>query len=154
MEFSKVEQKIYDIAEPIIAAHNCYIYDVEYVKEGGAYYLRVFADKTQGGISIDECETLSRAISEVLDKNDPIKENYFFEVSSPGIERKLRQVEHFEKYMGELVNIGLYKALDGNKVLHGKLAAYDDKIITVETADKTVSIPQKETTYVKLHFDF
>ena len=154
MEFSKIEQIIYDMAKPIAEQHDCYIYDVEYVKEGGAYYLRVFVDKPQGGISIDECETVSRAISEVLDKRDPIKENYFFEVASPGIERKLRQEEHFERYMGELVNVGLYKAIDGSKVLHGKLTGFEDKIVTVETEDESVSLPLKETTYIKLHFEF
>lgn len=154
MEFSKIEQIIYDMAEPVASAHDCYIYDVEYVKEGGAHYLRVFTDKPEGGIFIDECEVISREISELLDKNDPIKENYFLEVASPGIERKLRQAEHFEKYMGELVNIGLYKAINDSKVLHGRLAGYNDKIISVETENQTVDIPQKETTYVKLHFDF
>ncbi len=154
MEFSKTEQIIYDMAEPIAAAHGCYIYDVEYVKEGGAWYLRVFTDKPEGGIFIDECEVISREISEVLDKKDPVKENYFLEVASPGIERRLRQTEHFEKYMGKLVNVGLYKARNGSKTLHGKLTGFNDKMISIETETETVELPQKETTYVKLHFEF
>lgn len=154
MAYSKIERTVYDLAAPAAAECGCYIYDVEYVKEGGGRVLRIYADKESGGISIDECETISRAVSAALDTSDPIKENYMLEVSSPGIERKLRQPEHFEKYIGETVDVGLFKAVNGSKQLCGELAGYEDKTVILKTDDEEIKIPQNETTFVKLHFDF
>ncbi len=154
MIYSKLELKIIEMAGPIALENGCYIYDVEYLKEGKQRFLRIFADKIDGRISLDECEAISRRLSEVLDKNDPIAENYVLEVSSPGIERRLRTPEHFEKSIGEMIDIGLYKAIDGNKLISGKLLAFDGEKITVETENEKVSIMQSETTVVKVHFDF
>ena len=151
--YSKTEQAVLDMAKPVAESFGCFIYDVEYVKEGGNWYLRVYADK-EGGINIDECEVISREISGLLDKKDPIKQNYFLEVSSPGIERKLRQDEHFEMYKGEIVDIGLYKAQNGSKTLSGKLLGMNDGEIEIEVENETVKINVSETTYVKLHFEF
>ena len=121
MAYSKLELKILELAKPIAAENGCYIYDLEYIKEGKSRVLRIYADKESDGISLDECEAISRKISEVLDKSDPISENYMLEVSSPGIERRLRNPEHFEKYLGETIDIGLYQAINGSKTLSGKL---------------------------------
>ena len=110
--YSKTEKTVLDMAIPVAKEQGCFVYDVEYVKEGNSWFLRVYVDR-EGGITIDECEAISRELSSILDKNDPISNNYFLEVSSPGIERKLRQDEHFEMYKGELVDIGLYKAYNG-----------------------------------------
>ena len=154
MAYSKLEKMIIEMATPIAEECDCYIYDAEYVKEGGARYLRVFADKEEGGISINECEVINRALGEELDKCDPIKENYVLEVSSPGIERKLKTPEHFEKYMGRTVDIGLYQAIDGSKALCGELKAFADETVTVEVDGREVSLLLSETTFVKLHFDF
>ena len=154
MAYSKLEQKIIEMAQPVVAENGCYIYDVEYAKEGKNRCLRIFADKEGGAISLDECEKISRRMSELLDESDPISENYMLEVSSPGIERRLRTPEHFAKYIGEVIDIGLYKAIDGSKTLSGRLKAYEDEKITVETENSEVSIMQSETTNVKLHFDF
>ena len=151
--YSKTEQAVLDMAKPVAESFGCFIYDVEYVKEGGNWYLRVYADK-EGGINIDECEVISREISGLLDKKDPIKQNYFLEVSSPGIERKLRQDEHFEMYKGEIVDIGLYKAQNGSKTLSGKLLGMNDGEIEIEVENETVKINVSKTTYVKLHFEF
>lgn len=151
--YSKTEQAVLDMVKPIAQEFGCFIYDVEYVKEGGNWYLRVFADK-DGGINIDECEAVSRKLSEELDKKDPIKQNYFLEVSSPGIERKLRQSEHFEMYKGETVDIGLYKAVDGSKTLTGELLDFENDEVLIKTEDKSVKIKLSETTYVRLHFEF
>ena len=150
--YSKTEQLVLDMAKPVAEKNGCFIYDVEYVKEGSCRYLRIYADK-DGGISIDECEIISREISELLDKKDPIKENYFLEVSSPGIERKLRQPEHFEMYMGETVDVGLYKAQNGSKTLCGILKGYNGEEIEIET-EEIIKLKISETTYVKLHFEF
>ena len=154
MVYSKVEQKVWSLAEGIIQEQGCYLYDVEYVKEGGIWFLRVLADKEEGGISLDECEAISRALSDILDKEDPIDRNYYLEVSSPGIERKLKTDAHFERYMGETVDVGLYRAINGAKLLTGTLKVYKDEVVSVEVDGEVLGIPQKDTTIVHLHFDF
>ncbi len=153
MGYSKTEETAIALAEPIAKDEGCYIYDAEFVKEGGLCFLRIYIDK-DGGVDLDICEKVSRALSEKLDEKDPIKQNYYLEVSSPGIERKLKTKEHFERYMGETVDIGLYKAVNKSKTLTGCLKGFSEGIITVSVNDEDFKISQKETTYVKLHFDF
>ena len=142
------------MAKPVAEESGCYIYDVEYLKEGKARTLRIFADKEEGGISLDECEAISRRMSDLLDTSDPIRENYMLEVSSPGIERRLKEGWHFQKYIGNTVDIGLYKAIDGAKLISGVLKDYTDGNIIIETDSTDMTIMQSETTRVKLHFDF
>lgn len=153
MALSKTESTVFTLAEEIALNNGCYIYDVEFVKEGGMYFLRVYAD-CDGGIDLDKCEVISRALSEKLDEADPISQNYYLEVSSPGIERKLKRKEHFDMYIGETIDIGLYKARNGSKQLTASLCGYDGTNIKVDINGEVTEIPQKETTYVKLHFDF
>ncbi len=150
--YSKTEKIVLDMVKPIAENNGCFIYDVEYVKEGGNWFLRIYADR-EGGITIDECETISREISTELDKKDPISQNYFLEVSSPGIERKLRQEEHFEMYKGSLVDIGLYKAVNGSKTLCGELVGLDGDEVIVK-AEEEMRIKLSETTSVRIHFEF
>ena len=155
MAYSKIEQAVLELAEPIAREQGCYIYDVEYVKEGGVWFLRVFTDKEEGGISLDECETVSRALSDALDRADPIGPNYYLEVSSPGVERKLKTAAHFARYTGELVDVGLYRAVNGGKQLTGILKGLSpDGNVMVEADGQEFSFPLKETTFVKLHFEF
>ncbi len=154
MAYSKTEKMIIEMATPIAEEISCYIYDVEFIKEGGAKYLRVFADKNEGGMSLDDCEVINRRLSDLLDESDPIKENYILEVSSPGIERKLKTPKHFEMYLGRTVDVGLYKAIDGNKNITGELKNYADEKITVVIDGVETEILLSETTFVKLHFDF
>ena len=153
MAYSKTEQAAFDLAKDIVEQYDCYIYDIEYIKEGANKFLRIYADK-DGGISIDECEKISRKLSTLLDEKDLIKENYILEVSSPGIERKLKTKEHFEKYIGKSVDINLFKPLDGQKQITGILKGFDDGLITIEADTGLFTINQKEASYVKLHFDF
>lgn len=153
MAYSKTEQIAFDLASKAAENFECYIYDVEYVKEGTLKYLRIYADK-DGGISIDDCEKISRELSISLDEKDPIKENYILEVSSPGIERKLTKKEHFEKYIGKTIDINLFKQISGTKLLTGTLKGYENSIITVETDKDLVEINQKDASIIKLHFDF
>ena len=150
--YSKTEKIVLDLAKPVAENNGCFIYDVEYVKEGGNWYLRIYADK-DGGITLDECEVISREMSSILDEKDPISQNYFLEVSSPGIERKLRQEEHFEMYKGETVDIGLYKAVNGSKTLCGELVGLDGDEVIVKTEEE-IRIKLSETTFVRLHFEF
>lgn len=154
MAYSKIEKLVIEMATPIAEANSCYIYDAEYVKEGGARYLRVYADKEDGGISIDECELINRALGDELDRTDAIRENYILEVSSPGIERKLKTPEHFKRYIGRTVDVGLYRAIDGSKTLTGELTGYADEGITVKVGENEIALALGDTTFVKLHFDF
>lgn len=154
MSYSKLETSVLEIAEPIAQEIGCYIYDLEYVKEGKAKVLRVFADKEAGGISLDECEVINRGLGDKLDEKNLISDNYMLEVSSPGIERRLRTPQHFEKYIGKTIDIGLYKAHDGSKTISGELKGFEEGKILVETENGELSIMQSETTSVKLHFDF
>ena len=154
MAYSKLEQQILEMAESVAVENGCYIYDVEYLKEGKTRTLRIYADREETGISLDECEIISRRMSDLLDESDPIRENYMLEVSSPGIERRLTQPWHFEKYIGKMVDIGLYKVVDGAKQISGVLHAYSDEEITLETDKGIMTIMQSESANVKLHFDF
>lgn len=154
MAYSKTEQTVMALAEPIAAEEYAYLYDVEFVKEGGIWFLRVYADKEDGGIALDECEAISRKLSEALDKADPISQNYYLEVASPGIERKLKTEAHFRRYMGETVDVGLYRAVNGSKQVTGILQNYDGEKIQVAVGDNVMTFALKETTVVHLHFDF
>lgn len=152
--YSKTESIALELAKPIAEENGCFIYDVEFVKEGGIYILRVYIDREEG-VDLDVCEVVSRALSEQLDKKDPVKQNYYLEVSSPGIERKLRLPEHFERYMGEKVDVGLYKALNGSKQLTAYLDGFNENEISLKTDNQEIiKFNIKETTFVKLHFDF
>ena len=154
MAYSKTESIALDIAKPIAEENGCYVYDVEFVKEGGVYFLRIYVDR-EGGIDLDMCEKVSRAVSEKLDVTDPIKQNYYLEVSSPGVERRLRMPEHFKRYIGSVVDVGFYKAVNGSKQLTGVLSKFDDGNICIEQENGfEMCFNQKETTFVKLHFDF
>ena len=153
MSYSKTEQIAFYLASKIAEGFECYIYDVEYVKEGTLKYLRIYADK-DGGISIDDCEKISRDLSTQLDAKDPIKENYILEVSSPGIERKLTKREHFERYIGSEIDINLFKQINGLKQHSGILKSFDGDFIEIENETGLVKINQKEASTVKLHFDF
>ena len=105
--------------------------DIEFVKEGPNWYLRIFADK-EGGIAIDDCETISRTVEGILDQNDPIEQAYILEVSSPGIDRPLKKEADFEKYAGRIVDVKLYKSRDGEKEFQGKLLGLKSDEITIE----------------------
>ena len=115
-----IEATIEEIVQPIVDEKNFEIVDIEYVKEAGEYYLRVYLDK-EGGISLSDCEVVSRELSEILDKKDPIKENYFLEVSSPGLDRPLKKDKDFVRYAGRDVEIKLYKPWNGSKQFEGEL---------------------------------
>ena len=116
------EHKVEKLLEPILVANHFELYDVEYVKEGGNWFLRAYIDK-ENGITVDDCELVSRALSELLDKHDFISESYILEVSSPGLGRQLKRDKHFEKSIGEEVELKLYKPLNKRKDFVGLLTA-------------------------------
>ena len=153
MVLSKIEKLTYDIALPVARGEGYEIYDVEYVKEGPHWFLRVFIT-SENGVDIDDCETISRALSTLLDEKDCISTNYFLEVSSPGIERILRQDEHFGNAVGENVRIKLYKEIDGVKETEGELIGAEHGKITVKTNVSLVEIEKKNIAKANIMFEF
>ncbi|MFD1394042.1 ribosome maturation factor RimP [Lacticaseibacillus jixianensis] len=134
---STVVEKVTEIVDPILEANHFDLSDIEFVKEGGSWYLRVYIDKP-GGITLDECVMVSEALSEKLDgmDPDPIPQAYFLEVSSPGAERPLKTDQDFKNAVGEYIHISLFKKQDGKKVFEGTLKALDDDTLTLVLKDK------------------
>lgn len=153
MVLSKIEKLTYDYALPIVEGEGYEIYDVEYVKEGPHWFLRIFITREEG-VNVDDCETVSRALGAILDEKDCISANYFLEVSSPGIERVLRQAEHFEGAVGELVKIKLYKDVDGAKEAEGVLTSATDGSITVDVDGAELLIDKKNIAKANVMFEF
>lgn len=142
MKVESLIKEIYEITEPLSNELNLELYHIEYVKENGEYYLRIYIDK-DGGIFLSDCEALSRRVSDVLDEKDPIKEAYFLEVSSPGLNRRLFTDAHYAKFTGREVLVRLTKALEGNKNFKGILKEVNDENIVVEiNSEKTQTIPK------------
>lgn len=153
MILSKIEKLTYDLASPIVNAEGYEIYDVEYAKEGPHWFLRLFITREEG-VNVDDCETISRAVSTILDEKDCIQTNYFLEVSSPGIERNLRQEEHFSDAVGEIVKVKLYKDIDGAKEIEGELVSSDRLVIVVQTQNSQVEIDKKNIAKANIKFEF
>jgi len=148
------EQRTEKLLQPILEKNNYELYDVEFIKEGGSWYLRVYIDK-EGGITIDDCELVSKALSDLLDEHDFISESYMLEVSSPGLGRRLKRDKHFEKSIGEEVEVKLFRPIDKKKDFVGVLKSFDDDVITIELEDKSImEIPRNQISSVRLTFDF
>ena len=128
------------------------LWDVEYVKDGAFWYLRITID-SEKGIDIDDCERVHRAIDPIIDEADPIEDQYYLEVSSPGIERELRTTEHLKRYIGSKVCVKLFTALDGQKQFVGELLSCDDGSITVETGGEK-KIERKDVSRITLYYDY
>ena len=153
MKKADIEKKTEELVLPIIQAEGCELWDVEYVKEGSDMYLRIYADK-EGGIMIDDCVTISRALEAKLDEEDFIEDAYIVEVSSPGLTRKLKKDRDFEKSIGKLVIAKLYKAENGSKEFLGRLRAYTDSTITIETdSSETIELERKNISGIRLEFE-
>ncbi len=138
---------------PITEKEGVEIYDVEYVKEGSDWYLRVYIDKPQG-VDIGDCERVSRALSDSLDSADFIADAYILEVSSPGLGRALKKDKHLEKSLGQKVEIRLYKPIEKCKDFSGILKNFDADRIVIETSEKEMEFMRKEVALIRLAFDF
>lgn len=149
----KITEQVWQFAEPIVQEKGCSLWDVEYVREGGEWFLRLYIDK-DGGVDIADCEAVSRAVDPILDEKDPIPDSYHFEVCSAGLERALKRPSDFEKYMGANVLVKLYRPRDGAKELKGVLTGYADGDVTVEVAGSAVTLEKKEVALVRLYVDF
>lgn len=148
---SKITDKVTALAQPLVEQAGCSLWDVEYVREAGTWYLRVFIDKP-GGVSIDDCERISRELDGILDEADPIPDSYVFEVGSAGAERELKRPRDFEQFMGSEVEVKLYQPLDGSKSFVGTLKGYgEDGTVTIEHGKKELSFTKTQTAQVRLH---
>ena len=148
------EQQTETLIQPIIDSNGFELVDVEYVKEGGNWYLRAYIDKP-GGITVDDCEAVSRAFSDILDEKDYIEDAYIFEVSSPGLGRPLKKEKDFARSIGKEVEIRTYRAIDKQKEFVGFLKEYDSDAITIEYEDETTQKFQRsEIALIRLAFDF
>lgn len=150
---SKIEEIAEKEAEAICKENGLYVYEVEYKKEGADYCLRIFIDSDEG-VTLDQCEKVSRALSDKLDELDPIKSAYELEISSPGIERALTRHWHFEKAYGKEVEASLFESIDGEKKLRGILKSSDDETFTLINGDKEIKIEKNKTSGVKTVFKF
>lgn len=147
------EQKCEELLAPIVAKNNVEIYDVEFVKEGSDYYLRAYIDK-EGGVNIDDCENVSRALSDALDEHDFIDESYILEVSSPGLGRALKKDKHLEKSIGEEVELKLYKPIDKAKEFAGVLESFDEKTVTLDIEGTKKTFTRSDIALLRLALDF
>lgn len=146
----KVTEVTAELAAPIVEAAGCSLWDVEYVREAGTWFLRVYIDHP-GGVSIDHCEAVSRPLSDKLDEVDPIEGAYVLEVSSAGADRPLKKPEHFQQFMGTEVEVKLYKARDGRKDFHGILSGYQEGDVTLTVGGEDVTFPKKEIAVARLY---
>ena len=150
---SRLTDQVTALAAPVAAENGCTSWDVEYVKEAGIWYLRVYID-CEGGVSIDQCEAVSRALDPVLDEMDLIPGAYTFEVSSAGAERSLKRPSDFAAFMGSTVEVRLYRSRDGRKEFIGRLTDYENGTVTIESNGKTESFEPSETANVRLRVTF
>lgn len=146
---AKVTDTVAALALPIVERAGCTLWDVEYVKEAGEWFLRVYIDR-EGGVDIDCCEAVSRPLSDALDEADPIQGGYTFEVSSAGLDRALKKPEHFTACMGQKVDVKLYRPVDGGKTRTGVLTGYEDGAVSVDG----VRFDKKDVAQVRLHVEF
>lgn len=149
----KVTEIVAELARLVVEEHGCTLWDVEYVREAGQWYLRLLIDK-QGGVDILDCEAISRTVSDLLDEADPIESSYVFEVGSAGLERQLKRPGDFEQFMGSPVLVKTYQPKDGRKEFAGTLAGYDNGAVLLDMGGETVRFEKNETALVRLRVEF
>lgn len=150
---NKTELLALEIGDKVAETLGMTVVDAEFKKESGKQFLRMYIDK-DGGVGIDDCEVFSRALGDELDVIDPIETEYTLEVSSPGVERKLKTEREFLHYIGREVDVKLFKALDGKKEFTGILKAFSEGVATVDCGGEPLLINIKEAAFIKLHFEF
>ena len=149
----KVTELVASFAKPVVEQHGCELWDVEYVREGSDYILRLYIDK-DGGVDISDCEAISRAVDPILDEKDPIKESYHFEVCSAGLERALKRPGDFARFLGSPLTVKLYRPRNGLKEIPCVLRSYDDGKVTVEAGKETITFEKSEVALVRLRVEF
>lgn len=149
----KVTELVAEFSKPIVEGLGCSLWDVEYVREGADYFLRLYIDK-EGGVDINDCEAVSRAVDPILDEKDPIAESYHFEVCSAGLERALKRPADFARFMDSPITVKLYRPYNGLKELPGILRGYEDGRVTVEMGKETVTFEKSQVALVRLRVTF
>lgn len=159
-KFGATEQLVHELAEPIAHEKGVKIWDVRFEKEGASWYLRVFIDK-ESGITIDDCEALSRPLSDLLDEKDPISQGYFLEVGSAGLERELFRQSHFEASLGKIVTVKMIRPIEGVKDFIAELSGFNKEKVTLSFPVNsggddggTKEIPLADIAHIKLYDDF
>ncbi len=150
---ANIENRVQDLVENTIIELGYELYDVQYVKEGKDYYLRIYIDSKKG-IDLEDCEKVSNEVSTILDKNDFIKEQYFLEISSPGIERILRKDKHLKDNIGEEVEVSLFKPIDKQKSIVGVLKDFDADTIEIEVENNILKIDRKNISLIKIKYNW
>lgn len=156
---SSVVETVTDLVTPILDSYNFELVDVEFVKEGKSWYLRVFIDKPEG-ITIDECALVSDQLSEKLDNcdPDPIPQAYYLEISSPGAERPLKKEKDYERAIGKYIHVSLYQPIEGSKIYEGTLVSFNKEQLTIEyqvkTRTKIITIPRNKIAKARLAIKF
>ncbi|MGU3469592.1 ribosome maturation factor RimP [Paenibacillus sp. D51F] len=153
MSTSRIKAVVEEMVGPFLSDNGFELVDIEYVKEGSNWFLRVFVDK-EGGIDIDECGRISEYLSEQLDQNDPVSDAYFLEVSSPGAERPLKKPEDVSKAVGKQVFVTTYEPIDGLKEFEGPLVSFDGETVVVSTGRKSHAIPYAKVASARLAIVF
>ena len=149
----KVTEVVAKLAEPVVTAHGCELWDVEYVREGSDDFLRLYLDK-EGGVDITDCEAISRAMDPILDEADPIATSYIFEVCSAGLERALKRPSDFERFMGSTITVKLYRPRNGLKEIPCTLTGYENGKVTVLSGKETITFEKSEVALVRLRVEF
>lgn len=149
----KVTEIVAEFARPVVESYGCTLWDVEYVREGADYFLRLYIDR-EGGVDISHCEAISRAVDPILDEKDPIAGSYHFEVCSAGLERVLKRPGDFAQFIGSPIQIKLYRPRNGLKELPGVLLGYEEGRITAQCGKETVTFEKSEVAQVRLRVEF
>lgn len=149
----KVTDLVASYAKPVVEQFGCELWDVEYVREGSEYFLRLYLDK-EGGVDINDCEAVSRAMDPILDEKDPIQGSYHFEVCSAGLERVLKRPSDFERFLGSAITVKLYRPRNGMKEIPCVLRSYEEGRITVEAGKETITFEKSEVAQVRLRVEF
>ena len=149
----KITDQVRAFSEPLVEACGCSLWDVEYVREGGEWFLRLYIDK-EGGVDINDCEAVSRAVDPILVEKDPIPESYRFEVCSAGLERVLKRPGDFERFMNEPVLVKLYRPKNGSKEFPGLLTGYEDGRVSIEMNGTAFTFEKSEVALVRLRVEF
>lgn len=150
----KITNSVEKIAQPLVETEGLELVDLEYVKEGENYFLRLYIDNEENDIGLEECEKISNLLSEELDSNDPIDDSYILEISSPGIERPLKKIEDFDRFEGSLATLKTYAPINGEKEFTGTILKRNDQTIRLEITDSIIEIPYSSVASARLAVDF
>ena len=149
----KVTELVAKLAQPVVEEKGCELWDVEYVREGSERFLRIYLDK-EGGVDINDCEAVSRAMDPILDEADPIPESYHFEVCSAGLGRALKRPGDFARFLGSPITVKLYRPRNGLKEIPGVLRGYEEGRVTLEAGKETITFEKSEVALVRLRVEF